>query len=119
MISSKLKKEVSLIKTNLKKNDIVRVIAGREKGKEGKVLQVVRERHTILVEQVNLIKKHVRPTQKSPKGGIIEREGMLQISNVMILCQKCSRPSRIAMKVFSDDKKIRTCHRCGEFFDKE
>jgi large subunit ribosomal protein L24 len=115
----KLKQEETLTKSNLKKGDSVRVIAGREKGKEGKVLQVIRDRHGVLVEQINLLKKHARPTQKSPKGGIIEREGMLQISNVMILCRKCDKPSRISVKVLTDGKKIRTCHRCGDIFDKE
>ncbi|MEK7747633.1 MAG: 50S ribosomal protein L24 [Nitrospirota bacterium] len=116
---SKLKKEVSLTKTSLKKGDFVRVLSGRDKGKEGKILQVNRERHVVLVEQINMIKKHTRPTQKNQKGGIVEREGILQISNVMIICKKCDKPSRIKTNVLPDGKKVRICHRCDEILDKE
>ncbi|MBI3598657.1 MAG: 50S ribosomal protein L24 [Nitrospirae bacterium] len=116
-MKTKLKLETPLTKTNLRKGDLVRVIAGKEKGKEGKVLQVIRESHKVLVEQLNLIKKHTKANSKYPKGGIVEREGVLSISNVMMLCRKCDKPSRVAMKLLSDGKKIRVCRRCGEVLD--
>ncbi|MBI3358647.1 MAG: 50S ribosomal protein L24 [Nitrospirae bacterium] len=116
-MNSQLKQETPLITTNLRKGDFVRVIAGKEKGKEGKVLQVMRECNGVLVEQLNLIKKHTKANSKYPKGGIVEREGVLSISNVMILCRKCDKPSRVAMKLLSDGKKIRVCRRCGEVLD--
>ncbi len=117
-MKNKLKQETPFTKTHLRKGDSVRVIAGKEKGKEGKILQVFRDAHKIVVEQLNLIKKHTKPNAKNQKGGIIDREGALQISNVMILCRKCDKPSRIASKLLPDGKKIRVCRRCGEVLDK-
>jgi large subunit ribosomal protein L24 len=117
-MKNKLKKETVPIKTNLRKGDSVRVMSGNDKGKEGKILQVLRERGGVLVEQLKLMKKHTKPNNKYPKGGIIEKEGVIQISNVMILCQKCEKPSRIAAKILTDGKKIRVCRRCGDVLDK-
>jgi len=117
-MKKKLKQETPLIKTNLRKGDSVRIITGKEKGKEGKILQVLKESNKVLVEQLNLIKKHTKPNAKYPKGGIVDREGALQISNVMILCRKCDKPSRIAAKLLDDGEKIRVCRRCGEVLDK-
>jgi len=116
-MKNRLKQETPLIRTNLRKGDFVRVISGKEKGKEGKILQVMRESHKVLVEQLNLIKKHTKANPKYPKGGIVEREGALQISNIMILCRKCDKPSRVAAKLLPDGKKIRVCRRCGEVLD--
>ncbi len=117
-MKTKLKKEAPPIKTSLRKGDSVRVMSGNDKGKEGKILQVLRERGGVLVEQLKLIKKHTKPNAKHPKGGIIEMEGVIRISNVMILCRKCDKPSRIAAKFLADGKKIRVCRRCGEVLDK-
>jgi large subunit ribosomal protein L24 len=116
-MKNKLKKETDPIKTHLRKGDSVRVIAGNDRGKEGKVLQVLRDRGGIVVEQLKLVKKHTKPNQKYPKGGIVEKEGVIRISNVMILCAKCDKPSRIAAKILTDGKKIRVCRRCGEALD--
>lgn len=117
-MKNKAKQETPFIKTSLKKGDVVRVMTGNDKGKEGKILQVLRERGGVLVEQLKLIKKHTKPNTQHPKGGIIEREGVIQISNVMILCRKCDKPSRIAAKLLTDGKKIRVCRRCGEVLGK-
>lgn len=103
---------------HVRRGDTVGVIAGREKGKRGKVLRVLPDKGRVLVEHVNMIKKHQRPTQKLRQGGIIEREGPLALSNVLVVCAKCDRPSRTGVKILGDGRKIRTCRRCGEAIDR-
>ncbi|MFQ5949407.1 MAG: 50S ribosomal protein L24 [Nitrospiria bacterium] len=112
-------KAAAMLKTRIRKGDLVRVTAGKEKGKEGKVLQVLYEKESVVVERLNLVKKHTRPSQKSPQGGIIEKEGRMHLSNVMLVCGNCNKPARIGTKSLADGKKMRTCHRCGEVLDKE
>jgi large subunit ribosomal protein L24 len=97
---------------------MVGVIAGRERGKRGKVLRVLPEAGRVLVEHVNVIKKHQRPTQKLRQGGIIEREGAFAISNVLLVCSRCDKPSRTGVKILANGRKLRTCKRCGEPVDK-
>jgi large subunit ribosomal protein L24 len=96
----------------------VGVIAGRERGKRGKVLRVLMDKGRVLVEHVNMIKKHQRPTQKLRQGGIIEREGPLALSNVLLVCARCDKPARTGIKLLADGRKVRTCKRCGESIDK-
>jgi large subunit ribosomal protein L24 len=103
---------------HVRRGDTVGVIAGREKGKRGKVLRVITDKGRVLVEHVNMIKKHQRPTQKLRQGGIIEREGALALSNVLVVCSRCDKPSRTGMKILGDGRKVRTCKRCGEAIDK-
>jgi large subunit ribosomal protein L24 len=103
---------------HVRRGDTVGVIAGREKGKRGKVLRVLTEKGRVLVEHVNMIKKHQRPTQKLRQGGIIEREGALALSNVLVVCSRCDKPSRTGMKILGDGRKVRSCKRCGEAVDK-
>ena len=90
------------------------VIAGRDKGKSGKILSVLSKKNRVIVEKVNFIKRHTRPSAKQRQGGIIEREGPINISNVMLICTKCNKPSRIGKKYLEDDKKVRVCKKCGE-----
>jgi large subunit ribosomal protein L24 len=104
-------------KMHIKKGDMVIVTAGREKGKSGKVLKINAERNTVTIEKLNFIKRHTRPSQQAPQGGIIEREAALQASNVSLLCAKCNAPVRVRQKVLDDKKKVRACHKCGEVFD--
>jgi large subunit ribosomal protein L24 len=104
--------------THVRKGDLVAVIAGRERGKRGKVLRVLPDRGRVLVEHVNMIKKHQRPTQKLRQGGIIEREGPLALSNVLLVCGRCDRPVRTGVKTLADGRKVRVCKRCGEPVDK-
>ena len=89
-----------------------------KQGKRGKVLRVLRADERVLVEKVNMVKKHQRPTQKLRQGGIIEREGALALSNVLPICARCDKPSRTGMKALADGRKIRICKRCGEAIDK-
>ena len=103
---------------HVRRGDMVGVIAGREKGKRGKVLRVLSDKGRVLVEHVNMVKKHQRPTQKLRQGGIIEREGSLHLSNVLLVCGRCDRPVRTGIKILGDGRKQRVCKRCGESLDK-
>src|SRR2546427_611357 len=94
------------------------VIAGKERGKRGKVLRVLPVAGRVLVEKLNMMKKHQRPTQKLRQGGIIERESPLALSNVLVVCGRCDRPSRSGIKVLADGRKLRVCKRGGEAIDK-
>ncbi len=96
------------------KNDTVLVISGNDSGKKGKVLKVFPSTNRIIVEGVNFIKRHTRPTQKNQQGGILEKEAPIDASNVMVICPKCNEPSRLGRKVLEDGKRIRSCSRCGE-----
>jgi len=98
----------------IRKNDIVLVIAGNQKGKKGKVLKVFPEAKRIIVEGVRLIKRHSKPTQKNPKGGIIEKEASINVSNVMVICSKCDTATRVGIKTLEHGRKTRVCKNCGE-----
>lgn len=101
----------------IKKNDTVLVIAGKDKGKKGKVRQVLKADEALLVDGVNLIKKNARPTKQARQAGIIEREAPLDISNVMYLCDKCHKPARLGRRTLDDGKKVRYCKSCKEVVD--
>jgi len=103
---------------HVRKGDTVAIIAGRERGKRGKVLRVLPEAGRVIVEKVNMMKKHQRPTQKLRQGGIIEREAGLALSNVLLVCGRCDKPSRAGITVLGDGRKVRVCKRCGETIDK-
>ncbi|MGD0274923.1 MAG: 50S ribosomal protein L24 [Syntrophales bacterium] len=100
----------------LKKGDVVTVIAGKEKGKSGKILKTIRERDRIVVEKLNMVKRHQRPDAKG-KGGIVEKEGSVHISNVMFQCNKCNKGVRIGFRIMDDGKKARVCKACNEILD--
>jgi large subunit ribosomal protein L24 len=103
---------------HVRKGDLVAVIAGRERGKRGKVLRVLPDEGRVVIEKVNMVKKHQRPTQKLRQGGIIEREGALALANVLLVCGRCDRPARTGIKVLGDERRVRVCKRCGEPVDK-
>ena len=103
---------------HVRRGDTVAVIAGRERGKRGRVLRVLGDRARVVIEKVNMVKKHQRPTQRLRQGGIIEREGALALSNVLLVCSRCDRPVRTGVKVLADGRKIRACKRCGEPVDR-
>ena len=102
---------------HLKRDDKIKVIAGKDKGKIGKVLQVNRKKNQILVEKINIVKRHSKPNAQTKQGGIIEKEMPIQRSNVMVMCNKCVTPARIQMQKLEDGKKIRVCVKCGESLD--
>ena len=101
----------------IRRNDSVIVISGKERGKTGKVLRVHREENSVIIERVNLVKRHTKPRGPQQPGGIVEKEAAIDASNVMILCDKCNAPVRVGRKVLSDGKKIRICRRCNEALD--
>jgi len=101
----------------IKKNDKVMVIAGKEKGKIGTVLKVDSEKGRLIVEKVNVVKRHAKPNPRTGQGGIIEKEASLHISNVMVVCNKCAEATRIGKRVLEDGTKVRTCRKCGEAVD--
>jgi large subunit ribosomal protein L24 len=101
----------------IRKNDTVVVLAGKDKGKKGRILSVDSGKGRVIVEKVNMIKKHMKPNKAYAQGGIIDREASLDRSNVMIVCPKCDKPTRIAAGVF-DDGKGRVCKKCKEVIDK-
>jgi large subunit ribosomal protein L24 len=103
---------------SLKKNDLVMVIAGKERGKSGRILRVFPQKNRVLIEKVNFIKRHSRPSGQMRQGGIIEKEAPIHVSNVMIICEKCNLPIRVGKKVLDDGKKVRACKKCGELLDK-
>ena len=102
---------------HVKKNDLVMVITGKDKGKTGKVMRINKKKDRLVVEKVNMVKRHVKQSQKT-KGGIMEKEGMIHVSNVMIYCEKCSMPVRVGTRILEDGKKIRFCKKCNEAVDK-
>lgn len=101
----------------IKKEDTVLVTAGKEKGKKGRVLSVMPSKSRMIVEKVNIIKRHMKPSRKYSQGGIIEKEAPLHRSNVMLVCPKCNKPTRIAGMVMESGRKVRVCKKCKEVID--
>jgi len=110
---------VSRLQTPIRKNDNVVVTAGRDSGKRGRVLKVLPARNRLVIEGVNIIKRHTRPNpQRNVKGGIVEREASLHASNVQLVCPECGEPTRIGRHVLADGRKVRVCRKCEGVVDK-
>jgi large subunit ribosomal protein L24 len=109
--------EVHIKHPKIRKNDKVTVITGKEKGKIGAVLKVDSEKGRIIVEKVNVVKRHSKANMQTGQGGIIEKEAPLDISNVMIVCNKCAQPTRIGNRKLDGSTKVRLCKKCGEPMD--
>lgn len=107
-------KNIGRPKLHVRKGDTVLVITGKNAGKRGKVLSVIPEQSRVVVEGVNIVKRHTKPTQRLPQGGIMEKEAPIHSSNVMLYCGKCNNPTRIAKKILEDGEKVRICKKCGE-----
>ncbi len=99
---------------NIKKGDKVKVLSGKDKGKEGVVLRALPQKERVVVEKVNIIKKAMRPTQQNPQGGISTVEAPIHVSNVMLVCPECKQATRVNHKRDEDGKKIRVCKKCGK-----
>jgi large subunit ribosomal protein L24 len=97
---------------NLRVNDKVEVIAGKDKGRVGKILRIEKENDRLVVERINLIKKHQKATEATQSGQIIEKEAGLHVSNVMLVCPECSETVRIGKKLLEDGTKVRMCKKC-------
>ncbi len=106
-----------MVKTRIRRDDEVIVIAGRDKGARGKVIRVLPREGRVLVAKVNMVKRHMKPTPAS-SGGIIEREAPLAISNVQYFCPKCKAGVRLGAKILEDGRKVRVCRKCGEVLDR-
>jgi large subunit ribosomal protein L24 len=108
-------------KMKIKKGDQVKVVSGKEAGKSGKVLRVDVEDRKVIVERLNMLKKHTKPNpKKNPQGGVIEHEGPIDASNVMVMCPACGQPTRVGYRLLEDGSKVRSCRRanCGKDIDK-
>lgn len=100
------------------KGDTVLVIAGNDRGKTGQVLAVFPGEDRVLVEGINFVKRHTRPSQENPQGGIVEREAPIHVSNAMVYCSKCGRGTRVHHDTLSDGTRVRVCAHCGEVIEK-
>ena len=110
---------MSRLATPIRKNDTVVVQTGRDRGKRGRVLRILPEKNRLIVEGVNMIKRHTRPNPaKQIKGGIVEREASLHASNVQLVCPECGKPTRIGRKILGDGRKVRVCRKCEGVVDK-
>lgn len=101
----------------LKKSDKVVVISGKEKGKEGRILSLITKKDRVTVERINIVKRHMKKSRKYAQGGIIEKEGTLHISNLMLICPRCQKPTRISVQILEDRRKVRLCKKCKEVID--
>lgn len=102
---------------NVKKGDRVKVIAGKDKGKEGEIIRSLPSKNRVVVEKVNVVKKAMRPTQQNPQGGISSMEAPIAASNVMLVCPKCNTATRVGHRFKDDGKKVRVCKKCGKDID--
>jgi large subunit ribosomal protein L24 len=102
---------------HVRKGDQVVVIAGKEKGKRGRVLRLVSDKGRVVIERVNMVKRHTKPTQRNPRGGILEKEGSVEASNVALWCGKCVAPRRAKVDDKEGQKKRRVCVKCGTVFE--
>jgi len=117
-MSGRIGTKMAIPRFYIRKNDLVMVTTGKEKGKSGRVLKVVPEKEKIIVEKINFIKRHTRPHGQQRRGGILEKEAPLHVSNVMLLCEKCNKPVRMRHRLIEGGTKARICQKCGESFDK-
>ena len=110
---------MSRLQTPIRKNDTVLVTTGKDRGKKGRVIRVVPEKNRLIVEGVNLIKRHTRPNPaKNVKGGVVQREAALHASNVQLVCPECGAQTRIGRRVLDDGRKVRFCRKCEGVVDK-
>ncbi len=117
MAKKSSKAEPRTKKFRIKKGDTVEVVQGKENGKRGKVMRVMAAEERVVIERVNFIKRHVRPTQKTPQGGVIEREAGIHISNVKLVCPGCNQAVRVGVRMEGNDK-VRYCKKCNVQVDK-
>ena len=110
---------MSSLQTPIRKNDTVAVMAGKDRGKRGRVLRVVPDKNRLVVEGINFISRHTRPNpNRNIKGGIMKREASLHASNVQLVCPECGAAARIGHKILGDGRKVRICRKCEGVVDK-
>ncbi len=101
---------------HVRRGDTVAVISGKEKGKRGKVLKILDKKDRVVIEKIMMMKRHTKPSQKNPQGGILEKEGSVHLSNVALWCEKCAAPRRAGIKFNEAGGKVRVCKKCGAEF---
>ena len=105
----------------IKTGDEVEVISGKDKGRRGKVISVVPRKNKLMVEHIGIVKKHIRPTRKGQQSGVVEREALLSIGKVMLVCSRCGKKSRVGIRLLEqrtdEGEKLRFCKKCGEVID--
>ena len=111
---AKQNKQKKQNKMSIRRGDTVKVLTGKDKGKQGKVLRSIPEKSRVVVEKVNMVKKAMRPTQQNPQGGIMTIEAPIHVSNVMLVCPECGQATRIAKRFTDEGKKVRVCKKCGK-----
>ncbi len=104
-------------KMKIKKGDTVKVIQGKHSGKKGKVLEAIPQDNRVIIEGINKVKRHMRPTKGAPQGGIVEKEAPINVSNVMVVCKKCGKPTRVGKKILDDGSRKRYCKKCDQLLD--
>lgn len=107
------------VKLHVKKGDTVVVLSGKDKGRKGKIIGALPKKGRVIVEGVNKVKRHTKPSQSLPQGGIIVKEAAMASSKVMLVCPNCEKPTRIAKSSMASGKFARTCKKCGEIIDKD
>ncbi len=107
-----------MLKMKIRSGDKVRVIAGKEDKKSGKVLKTIPKEGRVIVEGLHMIKRAVKPNQKNPQGGFIQKEGSIDVSNVMLLCPSCDEPTRVGFRIGEDGERVRVCRKCEADIDK-
>jgi len=100
----------------IKKNDLVAVISGKDRGKQGQVLSIDKEKGRVIVKGVSIVTRHVKARRQGEKSGIVKDEGYMSLSNVMPVCPSCKKPCRVRVTLINEGKRVRTCHRCAEAF---
>ncbi len=105
------------VKIRIKKDDKVKILTGKDKGKISKVIKVIKKSNRVIVENINVVKVHQQPTQGNPQGGIVEKSMPLEISNMMLMCNSCVKPTRIGIKELDSGKRVRVCKKCNEQID--
>jgi len=105
-------------KLSIRKGDRVLVLSGKDRGKKSKVLRVLPRERRVVVEDVNMVKKHTRPTREMMQGGIIDQEAPIHMSNVMLICRHCGQPSRTGTKILEGNRRVRFCKKCQEIVDR-
>ena len=107
---------MTMPKIHVKRGDTVLILSGKDQGKKGEVLKVVPKKNRIIVQGVNMVTKHVKPNVANRQGGMVQQEGTIHASNVMLYCKNCNKPTRIAHKLLEDGSKVRVCKHCAETF---
>ncbi len=107
------------VKMHVKKGDTIKVLSGKDKGKEGKIIQVLPKKGRVIVEGVNKVKRHTKPSAKMPQGGIVVKEAALNSAKVMLVCPACKEPTRIKKTVLANGAFVRTCKKCNEVIDQD